>query len=234
MERAFSHATHVKGLGGPAVDLADCQSCHASVASSPSLGAGAPVYDGAECARRCHGDGVAAPGPAVPKPIALPLPPPAAQRDFPHEAHLRLEGGCTACHRFEPGKPLTLPTALTCAPCHDRTHTGIGGGACLHCHRMAGSPNPANPVQDDPVYRGGEVLWERPMTRDFRHASRGHVALLSPSPDCEACHSAATWDAETIETVPIPTSQDGPPAEPAANACRTCHVQERRQFHWEW
>ncbi len=232
----FAHDIHVSALEPASGDLAgsvglgvdrpakgSCAFCHSDVAKAEDLfGPEKPVFsDPQRSCLPCH-EG------RVPAMVATASPAPATSRPaFPHDRHLTMEKGCFACHTFEDSDGLldvTTPEKVrNCTECHAE-HRNLGrddshvrkDGACQVCHKSVGN-------DPDPVYSGRAFTWERPSDPGFRHFSRGHRAPTSEG-RCDACHGDETWEAATIDAVPIPTED--------AASCRACHIDERQRFHW--
>ncbi|MBI4607131.1 MAG: FHA domain-containing protein [Planctomycetes bacterium] len=216
----FEHRTHLTSLADPLAD-AQCLACHAAVARSPVLAGNARPFEAAACGEVCHADRVGVPVPqAVPSALA---PRPRLQAEFPHDVHLEVERRCFGCHVLEDrGVPLPSPRTETdvqdCSRCHTSAHEAVAGGHCQACHVMGGEV-------EDVVYGNNTVPWERPVSEEFTHWSRGHLPLTQAG-RCGECHDEATTrGATTIDAVPIPA--DGQTA-----ACRGCHVGKQERFHW--
>ncbi|MEZ4288978.1 MAG: FHA domain-containing protein [Myxococcota bacterium] len=249
----FEHATHVwdarpttkeamQRISGHGVargegPSGDCMQCHQEVAASNTLGnAATESFTTAACAE-CH-----KPNDTVAEARALAE---VLRVDFPHDlkAHLDLEAGCFACHPSSVTEGVIAPNPTTaeairnCAECHGASapegsdprlhpaamtaHRNVGGtgamdsGSCHECHRAG-----------DPSFFGPESelgRWTRHTDIEFSHLSRGHRAMTEEG-KCVDCHGAETWQATRIRDVPI-LAEDAP-------ACRKCHVEEKRQFHW--
>ena len=258
----FWHALHMRELASSTtaeqqrVSGADCLACHTEVRGSTALASlsDQPYYAGSATERcgTCHVDAAS----GQPLPLALAPPPPGSARtrtDFPHAAHLAVEGGCYACHSFElpeeslpfQARPRTEPDA-DCLRCH-ADHDHIAGGTCAACHGFEDERWRAGPPEDPRMhsaFRGTSLLGDwtsgapvvaatdggspQPAASSFDHFSAGHRESTEQG-RCIDCHEgregSALRAAESVLAVPLPLESDA--------GCRACHVLERRRFHWE-
>ncbi|MCA9321724.1 MAG: cytochrome c3 family protein, partial [Planctomycetes bacterium] len=238
----FEHGTHMvslqpvdddgrKRLSGDAHATewprGSCVSCHAEMAKTTTLGTEVPHhYPDSACAD-CHRD-------ALPTVQRRPTASTGETRsDFPHDRHLEVVGGCFACHDFssESGvlaSPVTPDDVKTCIKCHDdHAHVGVvagghfGDGTCQKCHTTLQDAE-GNSVPD-PVWTGQPLAWTRHPDPTFSHVSPGHRAMTDTG-DCVGCHGPETWQAKSIQSIPMPIE--------SSPACRKCHVEEKKRFHW--
>lgn len=219
---------------------AACLTCHGSLAGSRELVAAPDGWwraegEDAEGCATCHfemdGDERR---PTALRPVAsdVPVDGPASVPQFPHEFHTDLEGGCYACHSFEPaagggGDAFALLArtdfeAASCANCHGG-HEQIAGNACQQCHAFdAGRRDvywiaaqlDADPRAGRPPLTVLERPWPEP--NGFSHLSSGHVGHA-----CEDCHGDASVRGE-LKDLKAPNEGD--------QLCRDCHLE--KQFHW--
>ncbi len=185
----------------------ECVHCHAATAKASTLLTDkAQEYANQSC-QSCHTSAA---------PLERITTNPAPDRvDFPHDRHLKVEGGCYACHTFPSGDTAMMPeTPLdvrNCMKCHQE-HDSIAGGHCDDCHK-----------KDDPAMKGETLLVTRTPDRTYDHMSPGHRPWTEAG-RCTDCHGEDIWKAKTIAEIRNPV-EDAP-------ACRQCHVEEKARFHW--
>jgi FHA domain/Outer membrane cytochrome MtrC/MtrF-like, domains II/IV len=248
----FWHALHLpetamapRGKDSQEAVTGTCLLCHGDQKESKGLLAAgngdwwrAQVDDQKACVE-CHNEG-SKPG----KPIGLrPVPktdwPKTAFTkisDFPHRDHLKVSGGCFACHEFKKSQgddplrmvPRTPARARDCKTCHGK-HENIAGGNCRKCHQsMDGEDDSYNVyiaaakfTKAESTKRGLPSPKKRgdwPERNTFSHFSKGHKEET-----CNECHDAGRMkEATTIMTVPLPHEGE--------QRCRECHLKKR--FHW--
>lgn len=225
--RPFLHANH----GGA---RADCETCHAEMATSRTVWDSRPVDAAEEACRTCH---VGATFSERESPV------PFVQFErFAHVEHLNPAGeiatthegtpDCGTCHFPEAGQdePVGRGALLAfdaCVRCHDAWRVeghGVGAWSCFKCH--------AGDVGEDGRLATTRV--ERPVLGEVRFLSVHHPAITARGPRletgaepagkrCEECHVA---DLETLQSGLGARFAHGPhlPETPAAKDCLVCHA----------
>ncbi len=226
-QRGFVHKTHILDeepkdnamkllLSGSltAPKKGQCSFCHADMMETDSLKGESPHHYANQSCATCHTSGGVSQENMSP-PVA------SKRNDFPHKLHMKVDGGCYACHEFNGSDPkmdvVTPAKVKSCVACHS-SHQNVGGseGHCADCHKGAEEGR-----KKDPVYSQEAILWNRRPDASYSHNSPGHVGLTKAG-KCTDCHGEDIWETKTVDAIKIPVEDDP--------RCRDCHLRER--FHW--
>ena len=220
--RRFEHVTHVLDLAPKTDELkmklsgdasnpktGECAHCHTDTVMANTLASDSPHHYSNVSCTTCHTTGEVKESQSMAVRIK--------RNDFPHGLHMKVTGGCYACHDFnndDLSMDVSTPADIkSCVKCHS-SHQDVGEGHCADCHKKIEGVY-------DGVYTGIPLPWDRRPDKTYSHFSPGHRGLTNAG-KCTDCHGEDIWQTKTIDAIKIPVEDDP--------KCRDCHLKER--FHW--